>query len=68
MGMTAGETHILISMEIGCLKAFFPYTMAAHGTKTNPCLYFCSPNMAEHPCSGSGGECNGFGIALITLI
>ena len=68
MRMTAGETHILISMEIRCLKAFFPYTMAAHGTTPNPCLYIFSPNMAEHPCSGLGGECNGFGIAPITLI
>ena len=68
MGMTAGETHILTSMEVRCLKTFFPYTMSAHGTAPNPCLYIFSPNMAEHRYSGFGGECNGCGIAPITLI
>ena len=43
MGMTAGETHILISMEIRCLKAFFSLYYGCPWDNTKPMLVHFQP-------------------------
>ena len=49
MGMTVGETRILISMEIRCLKAFFSYTVAAmRQHQTHVCTFSAQTWLNTH--------------------